>query len=118
MNSREVRNSLEPFANFAPAILQAAEIIQSAEAAEAALKEMSAGELRELIRQEVRISSGQNDVEGDEWVDIDTAAKLMSVSAQWLYHNRKNLPFVSKIGRRLLRFSRNGLQKWMESKKV
>jgi predicted DNA-binding transcriptional regulator AlpA len=78
---------------------------------------MNAGEMRELIRQEVQ-AAGLNGVQADEWVDIKTAAKLMSVSAEWIYHNRKTLPFASKVGRRLLRFSRNGLQKWMESKKA
>ena len=78
---------------------------------------MSAGELRELIRQEVR-EIERNSVEADEWVDIETAARLMSVSPEWLYHNRKALPFASKIGRRLLRFSRNGLQRWMQSRKA
>jgi predicted DNA-binding transcriptional regulator AlpA len=78
---------------------------------------MSAGELRELIRQEVQ-AIGRNSVEEDEWIDIEKAAKLMSVSPEWLYHNRKNLPFASKIGRRLLRFSRNGLQRWMQSRKA
>jgi predicted DNA-binding transcriptional regulator AlpA len=78
---------------------------------------MTAAELRAIIRQEVRTAEG-NGAETDEWVDIDAAAKIMGVSSEWIYHNRKRLPFASKIGRRLLRFSRNGLQRWMESKKA
>jgi len=78
---------------------------------------MTDQELREIIREEIQ-ATGRNGAEADEWVDIETAAKLMSVSAEWIYHHRKTLPFASKIGHRLLRFSRNGLQKWMESKKA
>lgn len=78
---------------------------------------MSAGELRELIRQEVQ-AIGRNNVEEDTWIDIEKAANLISVSPEWLYRNSKTLPFASKIGHRLLRFSRNGLQRWMESRKA
>jgi predicted DNA-binding transcriptional regulator AlpA len=77
---------------------------------------MSVGELRQLVRQEVQALSG-GAAQTEEWVDIEAAAKLMGVSPEWIYHNRKTLPFASKIGRRLLRFSRVGLQQWMESKK-
>jgi chromosome segregation ATPase len=38
MNAKEIRKSLEPFANFAPAILKAAEIAEAAESAEIVLK--------------------------------------------------------------------------------
>jgi predicted DNA-binding transcriptional regulator AlpA len=78
---------------------------------------LSVGELREMIRQELQAIE-RTGAEADEWVDIKMAAKLMGVSPEWLYHNRKTLPFVSKIGPRLLRFSRNGLQKWMASRKA
>lgn len=78
---------------------------------------MSVGELRELIRQEVQTTVRTGGQEPDEWLDLEAAAKIMGVSAQWIYHNRKALPFASKIGRRLLRFSRNGMQRWMESRK-
>ena len=70
-------------------------------------------ELREIIGQEIH-AIGRNGLEADEWVDIETAAKLMGVSVEWIYHNARNLPFASKIGRRLLRFSRNGLQRQTE----
>jgi predicted DNA-binding transcriptional regulator AlpA len=78
---------------------------------------MNDQELRSLIRQEVQ-AVGRNGLEPDEWVDVETAARIMGVSPEWIYHNRKSLPFASKIGPRLLRFSRNGLQKWMESKRA
>jgi predicted DNA-binding transcriptional regulator AlpA len=78
---------------------------------------ITVAELRAIIRQEIH-ATGRNDLKADEWVDIETAAKLMAVSVEWIYHNARSLPFASKIGRRLLRFSRNGLQKWMESRKA
>jgi chromosome segregation ATPase len=39
MKASEIRKALQPFANFGPAILKAAEICDSAEAAEASLKD-------------------------------------------------------------------------------
>jgi predicted DNA-binding transcriptional regulator AlpA len=50
-------------------------------------------------------------------LDPEEAAKLLSVSEDWLYHNAKKLPFTRKLGPRLLRFSYHGMIKWMESKK-
>ena len=78
----------------------------------------SVGEMRELIRQEVQSTLRCVESDPDEWLDIETAAKIMGVTAEWIYRNRKTLPFASKIGRRLLRFSRNGFKKWMEARKA
>jgi|ERR1043165_9918199 len=50
-------------------------------------------------------------------LDIDEAAKILSVSTDWLYQNRKHLPFTRKLGHKLLRFSYVGMLRWIESKK-
>jgi predicted DNA-binding transcriptional regulator AlpA len=79
--------------------------------------QLSVGELRAIIREEVQVPSNGS-APPDEWVDVETAAKIMSVSSEWIYHNRKRLPFACKIGRKMLRFSLSGLQEWMRSKKA
>jgi excisionase family DNA binding protein len=69
-------------------------------------------DLRALIRSEL----SETRLAPDRLVDIDEAAKLLSVSEDYLYHNLRRLPFVRRLGPRLLRFSFNGIQKWMASK--
>ena len=72
--------------------------------------------IREIIREEIKtgtIAASKN----DRLLDPEEAAKLLSVSEDWLYHQAKKLPFTRKLGPRLLRFSYQGMIKWMESKK-
>jgi excisionase family DNA binding protein len=71
-------------------------------------------ELKALLRSE--LSATETRLGPDRLVDIDEAAKLLSVSEDYLYHNLKRLPFVRRLGPRLLRFSFNGIQKWIASK--
>jgi excisionase family DNA binding protein len=73
-------------------------------------------QLRALIAEAVKdaMKAAGN---GDELLDPEEAAKLLKVSTEYLYHQHKKLPFARKLGPRLLRFSRQGLLKWIESKK-
>jgi predicted DNA-binding transcriptional regulator AlpA len=54
----------------------------------------------------------------DRLMDPQEVAKLLSVSEDWLYHNAHKLPFTRKLGRRLLRFSYQGMLKYIDSKKL
>jgi predicted DNA-binding transcriptional regulator AlpA len=76
---------------------------------------LTAGELRELIGgiidQKLSHRMGE-----DRLVDIDEAAKTLCISKEWLYHQHKKLPFTRKLGRGLLRFSVNAMQKWLLEK--
>jgi excisionase family DNA binding protein len=75
-------------------------------------------QIRVVVREEIRAANnGNSAVKGDRLLDPEEAAKLLSVSPDYLYHNAKRLPFTRKLGPRLLRFSEQGLLKWMESKK-
>ena len=73
-------------------------------------------QIRLVVREEIRSASGTSG-KNDRLLDPEEAAKLLSVSEDWLYHQAKKLPFTRKLGRRLLRFSYQGMIKWMESKK-
>ena len=53
----------------------------------------------------------------DELLDVDTTAKRLGVSRDYLYRNRKQLPFARRIGRKLL-FSSIGLGKYMTTSKA
>jgi predicted DNA-binding transcriptional regulator AlpA len=46
----------------------------------------------------------------DRLLDADEAAKLLSVSPDWLYRNSKKLPFVKRIHQKMIRFSYQGIQ--------
>jgi excisionase family DNA binding protein len=52
----------------------------------------------------------------DKLLSVEQVCKILNVSEQWVYHNAKKLPFVRKVGG-LLRFSNNGLQRYIESTK-
>jgi excisionase family DNA binding protein len=52
----------------------------------------------------------------DKLLTIEQVCDTLNVSDEWLYHHAKELPFVRKIGG-MLRFSNNGLQRYIESAK-
>jgi hypothetical protein len=43
-------------------------------------------------------------------------AQTLNCKEDWVYHNARKLPFVRKVGG-MLRFSNDGLQRYIESKK-
>jgi len=47
----------------------------------------------------------------DDNLTVSEAAKRLGVSAQWLYGNAGKLPFMRRIGRRVL-CSARGLEQW------
>jgi predicted DNA-binding transcriptional regulator AlpA len=77
---------------------------------------LTVGELREIVRQELRGELGGRYHSEDRLVDINEAAKMLSAKKDWLYHNRKRLPFVKKTGPKSLRFSVRGIQAWIAGK--
>jgi predicted DNA-binding transcriptional regulator AlpA len=78
---------------------------------------MTKGELRELVRGEIQAArSAQPD--DDRLLDAADAAKVLSVSEDWLYRQAKKLPFTRKLGPKMLRFSYRGIVKWLESRKL
>jgi predicted DNA-binding transcriptional regulator AlpA len=74
-------------------------------------------QLRELLRQEVQaaLSNGLNVT--DRLLDADEAAQLLGVSPDWLYRQAKKLPFSRKLAPKLLRFSHQGILKWLATRK-
>lgn len=75
------------------------------------------GLLRRIIREE--IATLKADVnEGDRLLDAPEAAKLLTVSEDWLYRHAKKLPFTRKLGPKMLRFSSIGIQKYLGTRKT
>jgi predicted DNA-binding transcriptional regulator AlpA len=78
---------------------------------------LTAAQIRDMIREEI-ISAVSRAVQDDRLLDIDEAAKLLSVSPDWLYRNAKSLPFVRKLGAKMLRFSYQGIMKYLASRQA
>ena len=72
--------------------------------------------LKPIIDQAVKEAiNGHKDE--DRLVDAEEAAKILSVSVEWIYRNAKRLPFTRKLGHKMLRFSSVGIQKYLAIRK-
>ena len=52
----------------------------------------------------------------DHLLTVDEAAEVLAVERTWLYRHADTLPFTRKLSTGTLRFSSNGLQRWMASR--
>ena len=52
----------------------------------------------------------------DRLLTVQQVKDILNVSEEWIYHNTRKLSFVRKVGGQL-RFSANGLQRYIESAK-
>jgi predicted DNA-binding transcriptional regulator AlpA len=50
----------------------------------------------------------------DRLLTVAEAAQMMAVSKHWLYQNGQGLPFALRIGSGRMRFSKNGLERWVK----
>jgi len=75
-------------------------------------------EIKEILREVLREELGNGTPKDDRLIDAEEAAKLLSVSEDWLYRNASKLPFTRKLGRKMLRFSHQGIQKYLASRKT
>jgi predicted DNA-binding transcriptional regulator AlpA len=76
------------------------------------------GLLRRIIREEIGAFKGELNGQEDRLLDAEEAASRLSVSADWLYRNAKRLPFTRKLGPKMLRFSCQGIQKYLATRKI
>ncbi len=73
--------------------------------------------LRRIVREEIQAAS-QNGNRGDRLLDVEETAKLLCVEEDWLYRHHKKLPFTRKLGPKMLRFSYQGIQRYLSNKKT
>ena len=74
-------------------------------------------ELRKIVREEVT-QLAREASQQDRLLDAEEAARLLSVSEDWLYRHAKKLPFTRKLGPKMLRFSSIGIQKYLATRKI
>jgi len=80
---------------------------------------LTVGQLKALVREEVEKAMGQNGRQGgDRLLGAKEASALLAMSEDWLYRNAHKLSFTRKLGRKVVRFSYQGIQKYLASKKV
>jgi predicted DNA-binding transcriptional regulator AlpA len=74
--------------------------------------------IRQAVREEINNVLGQNGNGhgGDRLLDPAEAAAILGMSKKWLYNNAHKLPFTRKLGRKTLRFSHLGIQKYLASR--
>jgi hypothetical protein len=58
------------------------------------------------------------EAEGDCLLSVEEAARILNVTAQWLYRHAHHLPFARRLSRKALRFSEAGLRRWAASRRV
>jgi predicted DNA-binding transcriptional regulator AlpA len=56
--------------------------------------------------------------EDERLLNADEAAKILNLSTDWLYRNAKRLPFTRKLGPKMLRFSHQGIMKWLATRRL
>ena len=76
---------------------------------------LTADELSVIVQDAVK-SAMRAAPKEDRLLTVAEACEKLNVSEEWIYHNTRKLPFVRKVGG-LLRFSSNGLQRYIESAK-
>ena len=54
----------------------------------------------------------------DDLLTVEEAAAMLRVSPRWLYRHARTLPFARKLSRKVLRFSRAGIERWLTSRRT
>jgi excisionase family DNA binding protein len=74
--------------------------------------QLTVAELESMLQKAAKAASSKE----DKLLTIEQVCDTLNVSDEWVYHHVKKLPFVRKVGG-MLRFSSNGLQRYIESTK-
>ena len=76
---------------------------------------LTVGQLRQLIREEIQAATNTQQ-EADRMLDAKEASLMLSMSEDWLYRHAKKFPFTRKLGPKMLRFSYQGIKKWLATR--
>jgi predicted DNA-binding transcriptional regulator AlpA len=89
--------------------------MEAAKNKERLVVQLTVEELSEIVREAI-ISALKAGPREDKLLKAEEVCKILNVSEEWIYHHAQKLPFVRKVGG-MLRFSNNGLQRYIESTK-
>jgi excisionase family DNA binding protein len=54
----------------------------------------------------------------DELLTVTEAATVLKTTKDWLYRNANELPFTVRLSRKQLRFSAEGLHRWIQDQQT
>ena len=72
-------------------------------------------QFRTIVREEIKAAMNGSG-NADKLLTLEEAAEILGMSVKWLYRNAQKLPFTRKLGRKTLRFSHNGIQKYLAAR--
>ncbi len=76
-------------------------------------------ELEEIVERAIKKAlNGNGHQDGDRLLDEEEACTTLSVSKDWLYAHAGKLPFTRKLAPKMLRFSYQGIQKYLATRKA
>jgi predicted DNA-binding transcriptional regulator AlpA len=78
---------------------------------------LTVAQLREIVREEIQAARAPHQ-DPDRLLSAEEAAKMLSMSTDWLYRHAKRLPFTRKLGPKMLRFSYLGIQKYLSTRRL
>jgi predicted DNA-binding transcriptional regulator AlpA len=78
----------------------------------AVIAELIALQARAVSRLREHDASPKPVASPDRLLDVRQAAARLGMSPDWLYRHKRELPFARRIGRRAVRFSEAGLERW------
>ena len=78
--------------------------------------QLSTDELRLIVMDAVQAAIRATPRD-DKLLTVEQVCEILNTNEDWVYHHVKKLPFVRKLDG-LLRFSSNGLQRYIESKRL
>ncbi|MFQ5917357.1 MAG: hypothetical protein ACE5I0_06040 [Candidatus Binatia bacterium] len=81
------------------------------------LEDALEGLLRRVIKEEIHAFKAELNGQ-DRLLDAEEASKILCVSPDWLYRHGDRLPFTRKLAPRVLRFSYQGIQKYLSTRKT
>ena len=64
-----------------------------------------------------RTASG-GEQQADESLGVKEAARRLGMSPGWLYRHARDLPFAKRVGPRTLRFSAEGIRRYLTARRV
>lgn len=82
--------------------------------------QLSVSELRQIVAEEVRAALQNSAVpmaEKDKLLTPEQAAEMLGQKVRWLYRHASRLPFTRRLSRKSLRFSENGLRRWVAARR-
>ena len=72
--------------------------------------------LARLLAPEAGRSKRESRVEPERLLSASEAAVRLSVTVRWIYRHATNLPFTRRLSRKALRFSEQGLQRYIATR--